>query len=212
MTNQSKRWEFVPGSEINVNGHILRRIRALVDMIGHCIGVGDLGGFAEREENLPQDSLAWIAVNAKVYGKAQIYDKASVSGNAQIYGDARVCGGARVFGDARVYGSAKVQGRVTVYDNAQVFGHALVYGDAQVYHYAQVFDNAQIYGDAMVFGNARVFGHAHVFNCARAFGNVDIYADAGKREDVWTWRRYALLPGEYATDTEAVMKSVKPSA
>ena len=57
---------------------------------------GDLGGYVEKDENLDQESDAWV------------YGNAEVSGNAWVYGDARVYGNAWVYGDARVYGNAEI--------------------------------------------------------------------------------------------------------
>ena len=45
---------------------------------------GDLGGYVEKDENLDQESDAWVSGDAWVYGDAQ------VSGNAQVYGDAEI--------------------------------------------------------------------------------------------------------------------------
>ena len=51
---------------------------------------GDLGGYVEKDENLDQESDAWVSGNARVYGNAQ------VSGNAQVYGNAQVSGDAEI--------------------------------------------------------------------------------------------------------------------
>lgn len=138
MTNQAKRWEFVPHSEINVDGHILRRIRALVNMPQHGVQAGDFGGYVEHEENLPPKSHAWISNNAYVYGGARVYDDARVCDYAHVYDDARVCGDAQVFGGAWVF------------DYAQVFGGARVCGNAQVFGGAKVTDRAHVTGDAVI--------------------------------------------------------------
>lgn len=45
---------------------------------------GDLGGYVEKDENLDQESNAWVYGNAQVYGNARVY------GNAQVYGDADI--------------------------------------------------------------------------------------------------------------------------
>lgn len=45
---------------------------------------GDLGGYVEKDENLDQESDAWVSGDAQVYGNAQ------VSGDAQVYGDAEI--------------------------------------------------------------------------------------------------------------------------
>ena len=47
---------------------------------------GDLGGYVEKDENLDQESDAWVSGNAWVYGNAR------VSGNADIENDNNHCG------------------------------------------------------------------------------------------------------------------------
>ena len=51
---------------------------------------GDLGGYVEKDENLDQESDAWVSGNAWVYGDARVYGNARVSGNARVYGDAEI--------------------------------------------------------------------------------------------------------------------------
>ena len=75
---------------------------------------GDLGGYVEKDENLDQESDAWVSGNAWVYGNAQ------VSGNAWVYGNAQVSGNAWVSGNARVYGNARVSGDAWVSGNADI--------------------------------------------------------------------------------------------
>ena len=99
---------------------------------------GDLGGYVEKDENLDQESDAWV------------------SGDAQVSGDAWVYGNARVYGDAWVYGDAQVSGDAWVYGNARVYGDAWVYGDARVYGNAWVYGDARVYGDAWVYGDADI--------------------------------------------------------
>ena len=47
---------------------------------------GDLGGYVEKDENLDQESDAWVSGNAQVSGNAR------VSGNADIENDNNHCG------------------------------------------------------------------------------------------------------------------------
>ena len=47
---------------------------------------GDLGGYVEKDENLDQESDAWVYGNARVYGNAQVY------GDADIENDNNHCG------------------------------------------------------------------------------------------------------------------------
>ena len=128
---------------------------------------GDLGGYVEKDENLDQESDAWVYGDAQVYGNAQVYGDAQVYGNAQVYGDARVYGDAWVYGDAQVYGDAWVYGDAQVYGNAQVYGDAWVYGDAQVYGNAQVYGDADIENDNNhcgfdCFGSCNRHTHAYL--------------------------------------------------
>ena len=71
---------------------------------------GDLGGYVEKDENLDQESDAWVYGNAQVSGNARVSGNAQVYGNAWVYGNARVYGNAQVYGDAWVYGDAQVSG------------------------------------------------------------------------------------------------------
>ena len=119
---------------------------------------GDLGGYVEKDENLDQESNAWV------YGDAWVYGNARVSGDARVYGDARVSGDARVYGDAWVSGDARVYGDAQVYGDAWVSGDARVYGDAWVYGNARVSGDARVYGNARVSGDARVYGDADIEN------------------------------------------------
>ena len=70
---------------------------------------GDLGGYVEKDENLDQESDAWVSGDAQVYGDARVYGDAQVYGNAWVYGNAQVCGNARVYGNAQVYGDADIE-------------------------------------------------------------------------------------------------------
>lgn len=47
---------------------------------------GDLGGYVEKDENLDQESDAWVYGNAQVYGDARVY------GDADIENDNNHCG------------------------------------------------------------------------------------------------------------------------
>ena len=162
MTKQVKRWEFVPNSEINVDGRILRRIRALVNMPQYGVQAGDFGGYVEHEENLPQKSHAWIFHNAQVYGKAKVFDY------AQVYGKARVFDHAQVSGKARVFDHVQVSGKARVFDNAWVSDYALVCDNARVY------DDAWVYNKARIYDDARVYSAAHVHNRALVGGDAVI--------------------------------------
>jgi hypothetical protein len=68
-----KKYEFTD-NEITICGHTRHRIRA-VRSFGK-IKAGDLGGFIEHEDNLSHHGNCWVGINARVWGKAQIYGDA----------------------------------------------------------------------------------------------------------------------------------------
>ena len=113
-----KKYELVKEDSVDVNGHILFRIRSLKDF--NDVKKGELGGYIEKEQNLSHDGDCWV------------YNNAKVSDNARVYGNAEVCDDAWVYNNARVYGNAEV------YGNAWVFGNAWVYNNAEVYNNAYI--------------------------------------------------------------------------
>ena len=184
-----KKFELTTESITNEVGKKLFRIKALIDF--GDVKAGELGGYAEKEENISQDGNAWVSGDARVYGNAwvsgdarvsdnvRVSDNAKVFGNAEVYGDAKVSDNAKVFGNAKVYGDAKVS------DNAKVFGDACVYGDAKVYGNAWVYGDAWVHGNAKVFGNAWVYGDTEVSGDAKVSDNAEVSGDAD----------YALVKG-----------------
>ena len=91
-----KKYEFT-NDNIYTGGHILHRIRSLIDIENLGVKTGDLGGFIEKETNLAHTGDAWVYDDAMVYGNAWIFGDARVYDNARVYGDAMVCGDADVF-------------------------------------------------------------------------------------------------------------------
>ena len=116
-----KKFELTTEFITNALGKKLFRIKALVEF--GSVKAGELGGYAEKEENISQDGNAWVSGDARVYGDAWVHGNAKVFGNAEVYGDTEVSG------DALVYGNAKVFGNAEVYGDAKVFGNAWVSGD-----------------------------------------------------------------------------------
>ena len=77
----NKKYEFT-GETKEWCGHILHRIRAIVDIA--YAKAGEVGGGIESESNLSENGNAWVWGNAKVWGDAKVY------GNAEVCGDAKV--------------------------------------------------------------------------------------------------------------------------
>lgn len=53
---------------------------------------GDLGGYVEKDENLDQESDAWVSGYARVYGYAEVAGNARVYGYAEIDNNNKHCG------------------------------------------------------------------------------------------------------------------------
>lgn len=97
---------------IELEGHILHRIRALKDF-GN-VKKGTLGGFIEKEDNLSHEEECWVYNDAVVYEGAKVYGSAKVYANARVYENAEVYGVAEVYGKANVYGKAEIsKGKVS---------------------------------------------------------------------------------------------------
>ena len=117
-----KKFELTTEFITNALGKKLFRIKALVEF--GSVKAGELGGYAEKEENISQDGNAWVSDDACVYGDAKVF------GNAWVYGNAWVHGNAKVYGDAKVSDNAEVSGDAWVSDDAKVSDNAEVSGDA----------------------------------------------------------------------------------
>lgn len=149
------KYEFVEGdSAQGLDGRVLRRIRARVDIPARNIRAGNLGGYIESESNLSQDGDAWVGGNARAYGGVRIGEGALLHGNAIAYDDAILRGTCIVGGQAQVCGHATVLG------NARASGGVCIYGDASVSGDAIVGEQMMLPGGALVFACdlARYFG------------------------------------------------------
>lgn len=100
---------------IRIDDKTLHQIQALNSMnvrVGDqslVVRAGDLGGFVESENNLDQDSEAWI------YPEAMVFDHAWVTGHAKILGRSQLSGDCVIRESAHIIDS-------TVTDGVVVFG------------------------------------------------------------------------------------------
>ena len=79
-----KKYEFVPGDTIEINGHALHRIRAVVNF--GVVYVGAIGGYIETDENLSHNRMCWVSADARVYNGARIFGDSWALGNVEISG------------------------------------------------------------------------------------------------------------------------------
>ena len=71
-----RKYELTKETKTLIDGTVLHRIRALIDIPKLGVKAGELGGLIEKENNLSQDGDAWVYGDAKVYGDAEVYGKA----------------------------------------------------------------------------------------------------------------------------------------
>ena len=133
----NKKFELIENDSIEINGHKLYRLRALIDF--NDVKADDLGGYVESENNLSQMNDCWIYDNARVFGNACVYD------SARVYDDACVFGNACIFDDA------------CVYDNANVFGNARIRSIVSIFEHAYVYANVTISGKVNICNNTHIF-------------------------------------------------------
>ena len=131
------------------SGHVLHRIRALIDM-PNGVKAGDLGGFIEKESNLSHNGSSWVFDNAYVLENACVEDHACVYGRCLIYGNAIIRNIARIYGDSKVHGNTIVQ------SSAKVFGDSSVFGDA-------ILEGSEVeVCDSVISGNAHIGTYAKI--------------------------------------------------
>lgn len=86
--NMEKKFELTDNFIINAFGVKLFQIKCTKSF--KYAKEGDLGGYVEKDENLDQESDAWVSGNAEVSGNARVAGNAWVSGNARVYGYAEI--------------------------------------------------------------------------------------------------------------------------
>ena len=93
------KYELLQNDTINIDGHVLYRIKSL--MMFENVKVGDLGGYIEKEENLSHEGTCWAYGNSCIYGNAKVYDNACIFDNVHVYDDATVFDNSTVFNNAK---------------------------------------------------------------------------------------------------------------
>lgn len=157
-----KRYKFLEHDKITLpTGEVLTRIQYTADPCKDMVG-----GYIEKEDNLPHKGMGIVHHDAMVYGNAQVWgghilNNAVVCDNARIYSeDNRLRMGVRVSGKARICGYAVLSDKAQVKDEAVVSGNvedsASVSGKARVE--GGVYYNSIISGNAVITKDGYVFG------------------------------------------------------
>ena len=172
-----------------VDGVIVRRIRALMDIPEHNVKKGDIGGYVESSFNLSHEGSAWIEKDAVVFEKASIAGSALISDEAIVRGSAHVFENAVVGGKAKIYENARIHGEVEIWENPVIFGGA------------HLLDNVEVWGNADIAGNVEVRGQSKIYGNALLRGNTVIRDDCTVKGDARV--RNAKLSGIIAVKDKA---------
>ena len=158
---------------IEINGHILHRIKALREInnvkVNHVIKKGDLGGYVESEDNLSQDGDCWILDDAKVFG------------NSMILVDARIYNLSTVEDNAQVSDQAQVSFS-HICDSARIKEHAIILGNSIIYDYALITDNS-------IIGNHTFIGRETIVSGDSSIAGKIYHTDRFKNKKEF-WKKY----------------------
>lgn len=172
-----------------VDGVIVRRIRALVDIPEHHVKKGDAGGYVESSFNLSHEGSAWVEKDAVVFEKASIAGSALISDEAIVRGSAHVFENAFVGGKSKIYENARIQGSVQILENSTIFGGA------------ELYDNVEVWGNADIAGNVKLRGQARIYGKALLRGNSVIRDDCTVKDNARV--RNAELSGKISVRGKA---------
>lgn len=150
-----RTFRFTGETKVNKYGATLHRIECVKAIPEKNVGVGDLGGWLEKPENIEGDG--WAFDDAEVFGNAVLSGLAQ--NTAKIFQDARVSKNAKITGKAKVFGFAHVSGGV-VSGKAEVSGFAKIIG-GELGGNSEMSGNAELYDGRWLFSPWQVQGSVH---------------------------------------------------
>jgi carbonic anhydrase/acetyltransferase-like protein (isoleucine patch superfamily) len=203
-----KKYEFTGETRLYCNEYYgrdiqLRRIRALqkipsFDSSNNPIAEGALGGWIEKEDNLSQHGVCWVADDAIVFGDTRVTDDARVCHNA-VVGNKRTDDGhllsprlllvkdnSRISGNADVHGSVWLSEHVSVYSDATIFGENITLSGR-----ITLYDKSTVQGNNIkIEGRCELHGQSNVISESFLSGNVVLYdlvsVSKSRIEGVWS--------------------------
>ena len=129
-----RKYEMLESDTIEVCGHVLHRIKSLIDF--GIVKKGELGGYIEKESNLSQYGTCWVYDSACVMGDATLLE------NAMVLDNAIVCDNAFLSGSAMVREYGRVMGNSCMYEDSSVSGLAVLAGEASLTHEEELTDTS----------------------------------------------------------------------
>lgn len=108
------------------DGHVLHRIRSLVELELSNVRPGELGGWIASEPNLSQEGECWV------YPNAMVLEDASVQGDCRINDCAEIRGKAHLSDFVLVHDSAVIEGDVVIDQTCTIRGTTNIFGNAHI--------------------------------------------------------------------------------
>jgi NDP-sugar pyrophosphorylase family protein len=136
------KYEFT-GETSTYNGVKLRRIRALRPF--KDVGLGEIGGWIEKESNLSHDGVCWVADNARVFGDAYVYQDAVACENSVIFECAKILGNACIGGEAKIFGNATILDNVLIHGDSEICGMTIIAGSADISGDSKISDSVRLW-------------------------------------------------------------------
>lgn len=144
-----KKYEFT-GETLQVEGHILKRIRYLKKSV--FFNLRQLGGWIESESNLSHEGECCVLNDAMVFGSAIVKDNARVSLYGMVKDNAQLRDSSIVSDDAIVCGDTILTNVATVIDNSYV----CFYADKN-------YGKPNIHGDSLISGATVIKATGQIF-------------------------------------------------
>jgi UDP-3-O-[3-hydroxymyristoyl] glucosamine N-acyltransferase len=144
----NEKYEFTTEEKVISPTITVRRIRAIKDIPGLNVRVGDLGGFLQFTENLAHEGDCWVAEESMVHGLFT-----------------RISGNAMVFGQAVVEGGSNIKSGVVIDEQAHVYKSDIwgldihIRGDVVLEHSTVNGESIQFEGEARI---SKIFMNHHV--------------------------------------------------
>lgn len=212
-----KKFELVEDdtlSVLNCNGDIvnLYRIRALKafscpirmrsesgTLANYTVKEGELGGYAEKEENLSHEGGCWVFNNARVCDDSRVEDNAQIHHSVIVSEDSIVKGSTslldRVCVTNSVIGGYTKIANNSVISNSQIMGdrHIVILGRSQI---SSSTLKGKIYLDSANVTEAEVLNNLHLS------GFYHVTFNTNSNEDIATYRTTKAIRPMSRTDQE----------
>lgn len=130
MKTKTEKYEIIIDDTIEIDGHTLYRIKALIDF--NDVKAGDLGGYIESVNNLSDELDCWAYDDSKIYEKARVSRNATIHNNCTLHGNAKMFGHASAFNNVEIGNQMIINDFASIYGNVKLLGHGLICSRAKI--------------------------------------------------------------------------------